>query len=216
MLADHKAGDKIELALKHGDEVKTVEVTLEDRLYREPLGVELASASYLGSLHRMTPRGGRAPLVLDLEEGGMVFVREVEEDGPADTAGLQKGDLIVAVDGEELTTDDSFVDIVRTHEPGDAVVLKIKRRVDDEFEEMEIDVTLGENDDGDAYLGVNYLPLNFGGRFHFEIPEGFEFPEDLEIPRFYFAPRGKMGNRESRGTVQRSVIGVEPPVQTDA
>lgn len=214
IVAEHKAGDRIELAVKHGDQLKSVEVTLEDRLYREPLGVELASASYLGSLYRVMPRYGHQPFVLDFGEGGMVFVREVEDDGPADAAGLMKGDLIVAVDGEELTTGDSFVDIVREHKPGDEVVLQIKRRVDDEFEEMEIGVTLGENDDGEAYLGVNYLPLNFGGKFHFELPKGFEIPEDLDIHPYYYMPRGRMGPRDSRGIIRRSVITVEPLLQT--
>jgi S1-C subfamily serine protease len=214
ILEDHKGGDKIRATVKHGDETKTVEVTLEDRLYRAPLGVELASTGYLGSLYRVMPRYGHAPFVLDFGEGGMVFVREVVDDGPADAAGLKRGDLIVGVDGEELTTGDSFVDIVRKHKPGEEVVLKIKRRVDEEFEEMEIAVTLGESDDGDAYLGVSYLPLNFGGRFHFELPKGFEVPEDLDIHPYYYVPRGRMGPWDSMGTIRRSVTIEEPLLQT--
>jgi putative serine protease PepD len=60
--------------------------------------------------------------------------------GPADQAGVQDGDVITAVDGEPVRTGDELIVKVRSHQPGDRLALTIDRG----GEEIEIDVTLGE------------------------------------------------------------------------
>ena len=37
------------------------------------------------------------------------------------------GDVIVAIDGEEITSNDQLGEIVREHEPGDSIELTIER-----------------------------------------------------------------------------------------
>jgi len=171
ILAEHDAGDTVSLRIRHGDEEKTVEVTLEERLYRAPLGVELA-APRRGEWGSDGP-GMRGPYFRGpgwdpgLEkwffgpfmEGGVAVVREVSKDSPADDAGLQKGDVILAVDGEDLTAPDSLADMVGSREPGDRIVLSYRRYEDGEIRDMEATATLGESDDGDAYLGIRYTSL---------------------------------------------------------
>jgi S1-C subfamily serine protease len=64
----------------------------------------------------------------------------VEPDGPAETAGLQAGDIITAVDGVTLDQDNQFINlVVFDHKPGDTVTLTVDR----DGETMQIDVTLG-------------------------------------------------------------------------
>jgi S1-C subfamily serine protease len=64
----------------------------------------------------------------------------VEPDGPAETAGLQAGDIITAVDGVMLDQDNQFINlVVFDHQPGDTVTLTVDR----DGETMQIDVTLG-------------------------------------------------------------------------
>ncbi len=78
---------------------------------------------------------------LKLPERG-VMVTGVEEDGPADKAGIQGpdfevmvdgspapagGDVIVAIDGEEITSASQIQDIVFNHEPNDKVIVEVVR-----------------------------------------------------------------------------------------
>jgi putative serine protease PepD len=59
--------------------------------------------------------------------------------GAADAAGVEPGDVIVAVDGEPVETYEEFVVLIRSQAPGDVVVLEVKRG----NEKVTVDVTLG-------------------------------------------------------------------------
>jgi putative serine protease PepD len=71
-------------------------------------------------------------------DDGPVVV-EVERNSPADDAGLQRGDRIVALDGEAVRDQIELVARVRAHQPGDEVELTIERDGDTET----VRVTLG-------------------------------------------------------------------------
>jgi S1-C subfamily serine protease len=60
-------------------------------------------------------------------------------DSPAARAGLQEGDIIVAVDGERVDEDHDLSSRILPHEPGDAVTLRVLR----ENSTREVRVTLG-------------------------------------------------------------------------
>ena len=64
-------------------------------------------------------------LGIQTDEGA--FVLEVSPGSGADAAGLQEGDVIVAVDGETLHGDDRPGDLIRQHEPGDMIEVTIER-----------------------------------------------------------------------------------------
>ena len=63
---------------------------------------------------------------VDKREG--VLVVEVVDDSPAEEAGIQAGDVILKVDGKEVSNTDKLVKYIRKNEPGDDVELTIKRR----------------------------------------------------------------------------------------
>lgn len=57
---------------------------------------------------------------------GMLVV-SVTKDGPADEAGLRPNDIIVAVDGASVPTQDEFVALVQSKSVGDALALEVWR-----------------------------------------------------------------------------------------
>ena len=78
-----------------------------------------------------------------------VLVRSVAADSPAAEAGIVRGDIIVAFDGETLEDAAALVERMEETEPGDTVALTV-RHGDEEFT---VAVTLGESG-GRAYLGI--------------------------------------------------------------
>jgi membrane-associated protease RseP (regulator of RpoE activity) len=97
-----------------------------------------------------------------------VVVTEVTEDGPAEAAGIEAGDIIIGVDGKALETDRDLAGVMHEHDPDNEIELTILRR-GDETEILQVEVTLGsEKDDqgeGAAYLGLWYRPFGSAMRF---------------------------------------------------
>jgi 2-alkenal reductase len=60
-------------------------------------------------------------------------------DSPAAKAGLKDGDIITAIDGEQITADSDLSMIVVSHDPGDTITLRVVR----DNSAREIEVTLG-------------------------------------------------------------------------
>jgi len=79
----------------------------------------------------------RAQLGIRAEEGA--FVVDITPGSGADRAGLRQGDVILAVDGEEITSNERLGKIVRSHEPGDEVEIRIER----EGRERTVRATIG-------------------------------------------------------------------------
>ncbi len=61
------------------------------------------------------------------ESGKGVLVMSVLPDGPADKAGVKKGDVITGLDDKAASDPKAFVDAVTAHKPGDEVTLKVLR-----------------------------------------------------------------------------------------
>ena len=77
---------------------------------------------------------------LSVTEGA--YVGSVTEGGPADEAGLQKGDVVTKCDDTDITSADSLIIALRSYEVGDKVTLTIMRGKD----EKKVEVTLGSDE----------------------------------------------------------------------
>ncbi len=89
---------------------------------------------YLGV--RITDAGGRSTPGVDY---GVLLV-QVEPDGPAARAGLRAGDVITAVDGQEVYSVDHLLQRILQHQPGDRVTVQAVRN----GQTFTATVTLGE------------------------------------------------------------------------
>jgi S1-C subfamily serine protease len=146
LLEGYEPGDEVQLTILHGDDERTLPVTLGEQ----------EGKPYLGVVH-CGGRIGPGPMVfIHAGEPGAMIV-EVEPDSPADAAGLEAGDTIVAVDGEELATENTLADVIATHKPGDIVTLEVAQPGE---ETRDVTVELGEHpeEEGKAYLGIKYRP----------------------------------------------------------
>lgn len=55
------------------------------------------------------------------------LITEVNEDAPAEAAGLLKDDVVTAVDGKPVTDGIALIVAIRTHQPGDTIVFTVMR-----------------------------------------------------------------------------------------
>ena len=70
------------------------------------------------------------------------YVSDITADGPAAAAGIQKGDIITAVDGDAVASADGLIIELREHEVGDKVTMTVVRGKD----EVEVEVELGSDE----------------------------------------------------------------------
>ena len=92
-----------------------------------------------------------------LPEGDLVkslLVKEVVAGSPADEAGLKQDDIILALNSEEVSTQENFAQAIQALSPSDSVTLTISR--EDIDQPFDIEVILGENptEEGAGYLGI--------------------------------------------------------------
>jgi S1-C subfamily serine protease len=82
---------------------------------------------------------------LSIDYGALVIKGDKEEaavtsGSAADKAGIKEKDIILSINGDKITTDNSMAKIIQKHNAGDKVVLHILRA----DKEQDINVTLGE------------------------------------------------------------------------
>jgi PDZ domain-containing protein len=94
-----------------------------------------------------------------------IVVESVTVGGPSDGV-LEPGDVVLAVDGTPVSSADEVRAAVTKHQPGEQVVLKIRRGSDD----SEVTVTAGASPDDPSRAVLGIVPA-----------PGFEFPVDIDI-----------------------------------
>jgi serine protease Do len=109
------------------------------------------------------------------------LVISVDANSPAATAGLKQGDVILSIDGTDVTPTSSLAAMIAAHKSGDKITLKVQSGTTS----SDVPVTLGDKS-GKAYLGVQYRePFASNGgstvnpgqgqgtpRFRFGVPNG--------------------------------------------
>jgi len=96
------------------------------------------------------------PTVRFPKAGMAVQILEVLPGSPAEAAGLQAGDRILAVDGAQLELPHDLADLIGSRSPGDRVVLEVERP--GQGDPYSLRVRLAENPEhpGEPYLGIRY------------------------------------------------------------
>jgi putative serine protease PepD len=74
-----------------------------------------------------------------VDDGEGAEIDEVLEGTPAEDAGLEKGDVVTAVDGERVVDGIALIVAIRSHQPGETVEFTFMRDGD----EQTTDITLG-------------------------------------------------------------------------
>ena len=72
------------------------------------------------------------------QDGSGAEVDEVIEGAPADHAGLEEGDVVVALDGQKVTDGIALIVSIRSHQPGETLTFTVVRDGD----QKDIDITL--------------------------------------------------------------------------
>ncbi len=72
-------------------------------------------------------------------DGEGARIDSVQDNTPADRSGLEKDDLITAIDGERVTDGIALIVAIRTHQPGETIEFTITR----DGKERVVEVTLG-------------------------------------------------------------------------
>ncbi len=147
----HTQGDSVSVTLRHGDAQKTLSVALEQRNGRAYLGVLLFPEG-----RRLGMSGPGAGLPWDVAQGA--FVARVASGGPADKAGIRRGDVILSVDGVPVDAEHSLSSLIQDRNVGDTVTLSVRAfGHSKDATPRDLKVTLGSTPDKKkAWLGVEY------------------------------------------------------------
>lgn len=117
---------------------------LEDLMNRKTKEkVDEKDASYLGITG--TNVTSDAAMIYGMPSG--VFVAQVVEDGPAENAGMKRGDIITEMDKTTITSMDDLTEELTYHAAGETVEVIVNRNNNGEYEEITLEVTLGSKDD---------------------------------------------------------------------
>ena len=133
------AGDTLSFTIERDGSESTYNVTVGERPAREGKGEctckgrksgsgarpEALSSAGIGAVVASLNADLAEKLEIEAEEG--VAVVKVVEDGPADDAGLEAGDVIVSIDGDAVESVSDVREAVRDAEAGDTLSIVITR-----------------------------------------------------------------------------------------
>lgn len=71
-----------------------------------------------------------------------MFIREVADGSPAMHAGVQKADILTAIDGEPIENVEDYVRVLSGHEPDEQVKVSLLRKSMDQYVNLELQITL--------------------------------------------------------------------------
>lgn len=105
--------------------------------------VDASQASYLGI------RGGdvssEASEMYGIPTG--VVISEVVENGPADQAGVKKGDILTELDGRSISNMEQLQDVLEYYAAGETVDIVVQRADNGEYQAQTLSITLGAASD---------------------------------------------------------------------
>ena len=101
--------------------------------------VDPSQASYLGIEGQSVD--SQVTQVYGISSG--VIVTSVVSGGPAEAAGIQKGDIITQLDGRSVTSMDQLKNVLQYYAAGETVSITVQRSNSGQYEEQTLTITLG-------------------------------------------------------------------------
>ena len=106
-----------------------------------------ASIESLSNGEQMCMLGIRGQIITSAlaEERGLpegLYINRCAGGSPAEDAGIQSGDILIALDGRTIATFNELVSELSRHTVGDAVTVSVLRRGPEDFVQMDFDITL--------------------------------------------------------------------------
>lgn len=117
--------------------ISTAKPIIDDLISREK--VDSSKSAYLGISGADV--SSQVAKTYNMPEG--VYVAQVEQGSAAESAGLQKGDIITEFDGHQITSMENLKERLQYYEAGKKVTVKIQRADNGGYKEQSIEVTLG-------------------------------------------------------------------------
>jgi membrane-associated protease RseP (regulator of RpoE activity) len=167
-IKSYSPGDEVKVVVLRDDAKKVIEVKLGERKgktyeyeyeYKLPdisrafkrIGEARDDQGYLGiRIENISEELGE---YFGVEQREGVLVLEVIDDSPAEIAGLQAGDVIVEIDGREMSSTEELVSYISKREPGDDVDVTYKRK----RRTRTVEVELGKKE-GPASMFGHFFP----------------------------------------------------------
>lgn len=126
------AGDKVKVKLVRAGESKELEVVMEERPAAGGFGGSGGGRG--GANAQQTPT--YIGIMGQNASGGGASITEVTENGPAEKAGVMKGDVVKEIQGKEVSDYRAALAMLREMKAGDKVTLKVARAT--EVKEIEV------------------------------------------------------------------------------
>ncbi|MGH9867905.1 MAG: PDZ domain-containing protein [Candidatus Polarisedimenticolia bacterium] len=179
-MRDLDPGDSVRLRVKRDGEEVSLKATLESRkrdvrvITPAPEPFEWHhegsfSRGYLGV--QIHPMSGDLRAYFKAPRDTGLLVNKVMEDTPAEKAGMKAGDVILSVDGQEVSRIGDIGRALREHEEGDKVSVRVMRDGSERTLEVEIE------DRPDTWMS----PRSF--RFNFDEDDGDDDAKVIILPR---------------------------------
>jgi membrane-associated protease RseP (regulator of RpoE activity) len=74
--------------------------------------------------------------MFDVQAPDAAIVRDVTPGSPAEHAGLRPGDMIVALNGQRVSSHQHAIQVIRMMRPGDQLMIDFSRRVNDQTQAL--------------------------------------------------------------------------------
>ena len=76
-------------------------------------------------------------------DGSGAEIEEVLDGTPAEDAGLEKGDVVVALEGQKVTDGIALIVSIRSHQPGETLTFTVVRDGDEKDIKVTLDSEVG-------------------------------------------------------------------------
>ncbi|NLJ96878.1 MAG: trypsin-like serine protease [Clostridiales bacterium] len=134
------ASEKVEgmgYAIPISDAIPMINLLMNDQ------ALEVAEMGFMG-INVETAQNVTKALSAQFNMPVGVYINDIIEDSPAETAGLRNGHIIVGYNDIKIETIDDLLNVLTYSRPGDEVLLKVKELREGEYVDKEIKLVLGK------------------------------------------------------------------------